>query len=268
MGKHLARAAARRKAQQRRSIIRLTVGAGTALVALSALALTANGAVATPQSVPSNATAADGAAVDAPEAVAAVAVAAPSSAALEYTRTSVRTLAKPKPKKLKLAVASATPARPAAETVAPAAPVRPADGTLLAPLEFLNPSSPFGPRTSPITGKPGEFHWGKDFAAPCGTGVHAADEGVVRAAGWAKGGGGNHVAVDHGNGLVTTYNHLASIGVREGQTVKPGELIATVGTTGSSTGCHLHFETIKNGAHTDPAAWELLPERPAALSAR
>ncbi|MFJ5860932.1 M23 family metallopeptidase [Pseudarthrobacter sp. NPDC092439] len=253
MGKHLARAAARRKAQQRRSFIRLTVSAGTAVVALSALALTANGAVATPQAVPFAGTAVDGGATEVTERIPAAAVAAPSSAALAYTRTSVRTVAKPKPKKL---------------SAASAAPARPADGTLVAPLAVLNPSSPFGPRTSPITGARGEFHWGEDFAAACGTGVHAADAGVVRAAGWAKGGGGNHVEVDHGNGLVTTYNHLESIGVRPGQTVKPGELIAKVGTTGASTGCHLHFETIRNGTHADPAAWKLLPLPAAAATAR
>lgn len=251
LGKHLARSAARRKAQYRRDIIRLALGAGTAVVAVSALALTANGAVPTLERT-SASTAVNGGSADAMDRRASAAVAAPSTATLSYARTSVGTVAKPKPKKLK---------------VASAIPVRPAEGTLVSPLEFLNPSSPFGPRISPITGKPGEFHWGEDFAAACGTGVHAADEGVVTAAGWALGGGGNHVAVDHGNGLVTTYNHLASIGVREGQTVKPGELIATVGTTGSSTGCHLHFETIENGTHADPAAWELLPVRPAAAIA-
>jgi murein DD-endopeptidase MepM/ murein hydrolase activator NlpD len=255
LGKHLARAAARRKAQQRRTIIRMAVSTGTAVVAISAFALTANGAVPTLERTAAS-TAVSGGSADAMDRRAAAAVAAPSSATLSYARTSVGTVAKPKPKKLKVASA------------APVAPVRPAEGTLVSPLEFLNPSSPFGPRISPITGKPGEFHWGRDFAAPCGTGVHAADEGVVTAAGWALGGGGNRVAVDHGNGLVTTYNHLASIGVREGQTVKPGELIATVGTTGSSTGCHLHFETVENGIHSDPAAWELLPVRPAAAIAR
>ncbi len=135
---------------------------------------------------------------------------------------------------------------------------RPAAGTLMAPLEVLVPTSHFGLRTSPITGSAGEFHWGQDFAAACGTRVFAADAGVVRAVGWHPWGGGNRVEIDHGNGLITTYNHLEGIGVKKGQSVQAGELIAKVGTTGSSTGCHLHFETILNGKHTDPDNWTLL----------
>ncbi|MBX7444923.1 M23 family metallopeptidase [Arthrobacter sp. MAHUQ-56] len=145
-------------------------------------------------------------------------------------------------------------------------PVRPAAGTLEAPLESLAPSSPFGLRTSPITGSAGEFHWGLDFSAACGTGVYAADAGVVRAVGWHPWGGGNRVEIDHGNGLITTYNHLAGIAVRRGQTVQASELIAQVGTTGASTGCHLHFETILNGTYTDPAKWMLQPLHPASIS--
>lgn len=218
------------------------------MVAVSALALTASGAVATSDRAATGTAIAAEAPVYVPELqpVVAVTVSAPAEASLTYSRTAVRTLAKPKPKKL--SVASATPARSA-------------EGTLVAPLEMLNPSSPFGPRTSPITGAHAEFHWGEDFAAACGTGVHSADAGVVRAAGWDQGGGGNRVEVDHGNGLVTTYNHLGSISVREGQSVQFGEAIATVGTTGASTGCHLHFETIENGTHADPAKWKLLPLR-------
>ena len=128
----------------------------------------------------------------------------------------------------------------------------------MAPLEVLVPTSHFGLRTSPITGSAGEFHWGQDFAAACGTRVFAADAGVVRAVGWHPWGGGNRVEIDHGNGLITTYNHLEGIGVKKGQSVQVGELIAKVGTTGSSTGCHLHFETILNGKHTDPDNWTLL----------
>lgn len=250
MGKHLARAAARRKAQHRRDIIRLTVCAGTTVVAVAALALTANGAMATsgPAVTGTAGAAAAPASASGLEPVADVAVSAPAEAALTYNRTAVKTVAKPKPKKLTPASAKRT---------------RPAAGTLVAPLEVLNPSSPFGPRTSPITGAHAEFHWGEDFAASCGTAVFSSDAGVVRTAGWDQGGGGNRVEVDHGNGLVTTYNHLESINVRKGQSVQFGQAIATVGTTGASTGCHLHFETIENGAHADPAKWKLLPLRSA-----
>ena len=136
---------------------------------------------------------------------------------------------------------------------------RPAAGFLMAPLESLVPSSPFGLRTSPLTGFAGEFHWGQDFAAPCGTRVYSADAGVVRAVGWHPWGGGNRVEIDHGNGLITTYNHLEAIAVKKGDSVRVGEIIARVGTTGSSTGCHLHFETILNGSHTDPRDWTFLP---------
>ena len=136
---------------------------------------------------------------------------------------------------------------------------RPAAGFLMAPLESLVPSSPFGVRTSPLTGLAGEFHWGQDFAAACGTRVYAADAGVVRAVGWHPWGGGNRVEIDHGNGLITTYNHLQGIAVKKGDSVRVGEVIALVGTTGSSTGCHLHFETILNGAHTDPMGWKFIP---------
>ncbi|WP_426005864.1 M23 family metallopeptidase [Paenarthrobacter sp. NyZ202] len=146
-------------------------------------------------------------------------------------------------------------------TVASAGLSRPPAGSLYAPLEVLNPSSSYGYRLSPLTGLPGEFHWGQDYAAACGTRVYAADAGVVRAVGWHIWGGGNRVEIEHGNGLVTTYNHLQAIGVTQGQSVRVGEVIAEVGTTGWSTGCHLHFETIVNGLHTNPANWTLLPIR-------
>lgn len=75
----------------------------------------------------------------------------------------------------------------------------------------------------------------------------------------ASGGGGSRVEVDHGNGLVTTYNHLNDSKVTEGDAVAAGQVIATVGTSGSSTGCHLHFETILNGRYVDPNQWQLIP---------
>ena len=171
-------------------------------------------------------------------------VSARADALLTYSRSIVHTEAR-----------TATGKLSAASTASE----RPADGTLMAPLEVLMPSSPFGLRTSPITGRAGEFHWGLDFSASCGTRVHSADAGVVRAVGWHQWGGGNRVEVDHGNGLITTYNHLEGIGVRTGQSVQAGDVIAKVGTTGASTGCHLHFETVLNGSHTDPAKWTLVP---------
>jgi murein DD-endopeptidase MepM/ murein hydrolase activator NlpD len=171
------------------------------------------------------------------------AVSASADAFVSYSRTVVFTEARPVNEKLDVV---STKVR------------RPAAGSLMAPLEVLVPTSHFGLRTSPISGAAGEFHWGQDFAAACGTNVFAADAGVVRAVGWHPWGGGNRVEIDHGNGLITTYNHLEGIGVKKGQSVQVGQLIAKVGTTGSSTGCHLHFETILNGKHTDPDNWTLL----------
>ncbi|UZX01829.1 peptidoglycan DD-metalloendopeptidase family protein [Arthrobacter sp. CDRTa11] len=136
---------------------------------------------------------------------------------------------------------------------------RPPQGFLMAPLEVLNSSSPFGLRVSPLTGAGGDFHLGQDYAAPCGTRVYASDSGSVRAAGWHPWGGGNRVEIDHGNGLITTYNHLEAIGVQAGDSVQVGQVIARVGTTGWSTGCHLHFETILHGKHTSPLNWRLIP---------
>ncbi|HEY9358203.1 MAG TPA: M23 family metallopeptidase [Arthrobacter sp.] len=138
---------------------------------------------------------------------------------------------------------------------------RPPEGSLMAPLEVLRPTSPFGYRISPLSGAAGDFHLGQDYAAACGTRVYSADAGVVRAAGWHPWGGGNRVEIDHGNGLITTYNHLEAIAVRAGDSVQVGQVIARVGTTGWSTGCHLHFETILHGKHTSPLHWTLLPIR-------
>ncbi len=97
-------------------------------------------------------------------------------------------------------------------------------------------------------------HWGVDCANSQGTPVYAADGGVVVKAsvGTWGGGYGNHVIIDHGNGIKTIYGHLYSVGVTEGQHVGRGEGIGLMGTTGRSTGPHLHFEVIVSGKKTDP----------------
>lgn len=137
---------------------------------------------------------------------------------------------------------------------------RPMPGTLSAPLLVLNESSPFGIRTSPITGEPLEEHLGQDYASPCGTSVYAADSGKVIFSGWHPYGGGNRVEIDHGDGIITTYNHMESNAVHVGDIVDVGAVVGHVGTTGSSTGCHLHFETMENGkTHVDPKKWPLVP---------
>jgi murein DD-endopeptidase MepM/ murein hydrolase activator NlpD len=82
--------------------------------------------------------------------------------------------------------------------------------------------------------------------------VIAADAGVVTWAGWRSNGGGLVVAIDHGNGINTVYNHLGSISVGPGQGVDKGQIIAAVGCTGICTGPHVHFETIVGGVLVNP----------------
>lgn len=94
-------------------------------------------------------------------------------------------------------------------------------------------------------------HDGLDFAAPGGTPIRAAGRGTVAAAGWHRYGGGNHVAVDHSPGLRTEYYHMSRIMAQLGQSVKAGTTIGAVGTTGNSTGNHLHYEVHKRGGRGD-----------------
>ena len=131
-----------------------------------------------------------------------------------------------------------------------------AKGTLANPLDSEPvQTSAFGYRVSPITGAAGELHTGQDYAAACGTEVTAAAAGTVKSAGWHPYGGGNRVVLDHGNGVETTYNHLSAMSVSVGDTVERGHLVGASGSTGASTGCHLHFEVLVNGTPVDPLAW-------------
>ena len=130
-----------------------------------------------------------------------------------------------------------------------------AKGTLSAPLKTMVTSSPFGGRINPLTGQMGEQHTGQDFAIACGNQVFSAAGGVVTFAGWHSYGGGNRVVVDHGNGLSTSYNHMSEISVKVGQKVARGDQVGVSGTTGASTGCHLHFEVIVDDATVDPIDW-------------
>lgn len=112
-------------------------------------------------------------------------------------------------------------------------------------------SSPFGPRPNAPVGGVSGFHKGTDIAAPCGQPVLAATAGTVVAAGY-QGSYGNWILIDHGNGIQTGYAHSSQLLVSVGQRVAAGATIALVGTTGSSTGCHVHFETRVNGTQVDP----------------
>ncbi|WP_310671958.1 peptidoglycan DD-metalloendopeptidase family protein [Pontimonas sp.] len=113
-------------------------------------------------------------------------------------------------------------------------------------------SSHYGNRIHPIYGTT-RFHAGIDLAHPCGQPVYAAREGTVSYAGW-LGTGGNFIRLNHGDGVTTGYMHLqsGSMYVNFGERVQTGQLIARVGTTGGSTGCHLHFETRRDWDPVDP----------------
>ncbi len=111
-------------------------------------------------------------------------------------------------------------------------------------------SSRFGPRSDPFLGT-ARFHAGQDFAAATGTPVYATGGGVVLSAS-AGGGYGNLVQVDHGNGLVTRYAHLSEMSVSAGQPIAAGQLVGKAGSTGRSTGPHLHYETRLNNVPNDP----------------
>lgn len=126
----------------------------------------------------------------------------------------------------------------------------PAAGAWIHPVEG-RVSSPFGPRR--LEGEAeARLHAGLDIAAPTGTPIRAARGGTVTFAG-RRGGYGNTVVIEHGGGLSTLYAHAASIDVAEGDRVRAGAPIATVGSTGRSTGPHLHFEIRRDGEPVDPA---------------
>lgn len=114
-------------------------------------------------------------------------------------------------------------------------------------------SSSFGYRIHPVLGT-SRLHTGIDIPAAHGTTVVAAESGRVIASGW-QGSYGKTVMIDHGGGIVTLYAHNSNLLVSVGQTVSKGQSIAQVGTTGMSTGAHIHFEVRQNGRHVDPMGW-------------
>jgi hypothetical protein len=119
------------------------------------------------------------------------------------------------------------------------------------PIEGGRDGSPFGNRIDPFTHRL-SFHPGVDLVAPAGTPILAAAGGRVIFAG-PKAGYGNAVEIDHGNGFITRYGHASRIDVQVGQVVLPREHIAEVGSTGRSTGPHLHFEVLVHGQPVNPA---------------
>ncbi len=114
-------------------------------------------------------------------------------------------------------------------------------------------SSPYGNRIHPIL-KTKRFHSGIDIPAPTGTSIVAAAPGIIAFAG-TQGGYGRTVIVDHGGGIMTLYAHNSQLVVKKGDQVTQGSVIAKAGSTGMSTGPHLHFEVRKNGKYIDPMPW-------------
>ena len=116
-------------------------------------------------------------------------------------------------------------------------------------------SSRFGGRASPFSGR-GEFHKGLDIRNRAGTPIVAPAFGIVIMAGPDRA-YGNSVEIDHGNGIITKYAHMQRFVVHKGQSIKRGEVLGYVGSTGRSTGPHLHYEVRLNGMHVDPMRYIL-----------
>ncbi|HRX77144.1 MAG TPA: M23 family metallopeptidase, partial [Candidatus Cloacimonadota bacterium] len=118
------------------------------------------------------------------------------------------------------------------------------------PLSSIHVSSSFGRRLHPVSGR-WAHHDGVDYRARYGTPIYAVANGTVTSARW-NGGYGKEVRIKHPSGYTTLYAHLSSIGVRNGQTVKRGQVVGRVGSTGVSTGAHLHFGLISAGRYINP----------------
>lgn len=140
------------------------------------------------------------------------------------------------------------PTAPAGAVVMVAAPAT-KPGAMIIPVKGKF-TSPFGYRIHPIS-RTRRLHTGQDIGAPNGTPIAAAKDGIVTFTGW-KGGYGNTVIIDHGNGITTLYAHQSRIASTPGTKVRQGQLIGYVGTTGASTGNHLHWEVRVNGAPVNP----------------
>lgn len=128
-----------------------------------------------------------------------------------------------------------------------------ATGPLQWPLPGYAPGGGVGPRTNPYTGQQG-CHTGQDISAPGGTPIRAAASGIVYFAGWSTA-YGNVMLIDHGDGLMTMYAHQSRFALGKGDGVVVGDVIGYVGSTGYSTGPHLHFEVHVNGKNYNPMGW-------------
>ena len=112
-------------------------------------------------------------------------------------------------------------------------------------------ASGYGYRIHPIY-KVRKMHWGTDFSAPTGTAIYATGDGKITTYKRSRSGFGRHIIIDHGFGYQTLYAHMSKIEARKGQRVKRGDIIGYIGSTGSSTAPHLHYEVIKDGRKVNP----------------
>jgi murein DD-endopeptidase MepM/ murein hydrolase activator NlpD len=119
------------------------------------------------------------------------------------------------------------------------------------PVRTAEFTSSFGVRTDPF-GRGAAMHAGIDLAGPVGTPIYATADGIVTEAGYNSGGYGNLIKLDHGRGIETRYGHLSAFSVRLGDRVKRGQLIGRMGSTGRSTGSHLHYEVRIDGRAVNP----------------
>lgn len=151
----------------------------------------------------------------------------------------------------------------AAESVIPPSPIDPAPPVRAVappkPPSVDDPATWIWPANGPVTSgfgrRWGRMHEGVDIDAAYGSNVVAAHRGTVIQAGWGQSGYGRVVHIDHGNGIVTTYNHLNSVSTTVGAFVEQGTRIGTVGASGSVTAAHLHYEVRQNGVARNPSTW-------------
>ena len=134
------------------------------------------------------------------------------------------------------------------------------------PVNMATYTSGYGVRSDPFRGS-AAMHAGIDLAGPTGTAVYATADGVVQRAEW-SGGYGNLVEIDHGKGLQTRFGHLSRILVHDGQRVQRGDLIALMGSTGRSTGSHLHYEVRIDGRAVNPIPFLQSADYVTAMEAR
>ena len=119
------------------------------------------------------------------------------------------------------------------------------------PVKGANFTSGYGVRSDPFRGR-AAMHGGIDLAGPVGTEIYATADGIVSRSGWNSGGYGNLVEVNHGKGIQTRYGHLSKVLVQPGTRVKRGQLVGLMGSTGRSTGSHLHYEVRIDGKAVNP----------------